>query len=351
MEQPRTALELRAAPHLHVPRSVDQIMRQVIYAILPLCALAIYLFGLSAMVLIAVVTTSCLVSEHASNRLARRANTLADGSAIITGLLLALTLPPGFPLWMGAVAGAVAIGLGKAIFGGLGCNIFNPALVGRAFVQAAFPTAITTWYAPFVDGRFSHFIPTTLAAPLALPTQSPRWFGTLPVDTVSGATPLALNKFEHVTTNSVDLLIGGTSGSLGETSALLILLCGLYLGVRGFLNWRIPVAVLASAVAVSFGFTLIDAQQYPSPWFMLGSGGLMLAALFMATDPVGAPVTPLGAWVYGVLIGAVTIIIRLFGSLPEGVMYAVLLANAATPLIEAMTPPRAFGTGTKGNPS
>jgi electron transport complex protein RnfD len=348
MEQPRTSLELRAAPHLHAPRSVEQIMRQVIYALLPLCALAIYLFGLSAVALIAVVTVSCLATEQVSNRLAGRPGTLADGSATITGVLLALTLPPGFPLWMGAVAGVVAIGLGKAIFGGLGCNIFNPALVGRAFVQAAFPTAITTWYAPFVDGRFSHFIPTTLAPALALPSQASQWFGTLPVDTVSGATPLALHKFAHITTGSLDLLLGGTAGSLGETSALLILVCGLYLAVRGFLNWRIPLAVLVGAFVVSGGLALADPKLYPSPWFMLGSGGLMLAALFMATDPVGAPVTPLGAWLYGVLIGAVTIVIRLFGSLPEGVMYAVLLGNAATPLIEAVTPPRAFGTGTKG---
>jgi len=348
MEPSRAALELRAAPHLHAPRSVEQIMRQVIVALLPLCAFAIYVFGLSAVVLMAVVTASCLVTESLCNRLAGRPGTLADGSAIITGLLLALTLPPGFPLWMGAVAGVIAIGLGKAIFGGLGCNIFNPALVGRAFVQAAFPTAITTWHAPFMNGRFSHFIPTTLAPPLAMPPDTPLWYGALPVDTVSGATPLALHKFEHLTTRSLDLLLGTTSGSLGETSALLILACGLYLAARNVLNWRIPVAVLASAFVVSTGFALADAQQYPTPWFMLGSGGLMFAALFMATDPVGAPVTPRGAWMFGALIGSVTVVIRLFGGLPEGVMYAVLLGNAATPLIEAITPPRAYGTGTPG---
>jgi len=348
MEPTRASLELRAAPHLHAPRSVEQIMRQVIVALFPLVAFAIYLFGLSAAALIAVVTASCVGTEYVCNRLAGRAGTLADGSAIITGLLLALTLPPGFPLWMGAVAGAVAIGLGKALFGGLGCNIFNPALVGRAFVQAAFPTAITTWHAPLADGRFSHFIPTTLAPPLALPAQAPQWFGALPVDAVSGATPLALHKFEHVTTGTLDLMFGSTSGSLGETSALLILACGLYLAARGILNWRIPVAVLASAFLVSAGFAFVDVQQYPEPWFMIGSGGLMMAAWFMATDPVGAPITSRGAWMFGALIGTVTIIIRLFGGLPEGVMYAVLLGNAATPLIEAITPPRAYGTGTTG---
>ena len=347
MNKPPSTLELRSAPLLHNPRSVEQIMRQVIYALLPLCVYAIYVFGLSAAALIIVVTVSGLATEQLCSRLAGRAGTLGDGSAIITGLLLALTLPPGFPLWMGAVAGAIAIGLGKALFGGLGGNIFNPALVGRAFAQAAFPTAITTWHAPFMNGRFSHFIPTSLTAPFAAPVDAPLWYGALPLDAVSGATPLALHKFEHVATGTLDLFLGSTAGSLGETSGVLIAVCGLVLAVRRLLNWRIPAAVLVSAFAVSTAFFLVDGQRYPSPWFMLGSGGLMLGAWFMATDPVGAPVTPRGAWLFGALIGAVTIVIRLFGGLPEGVMYAILLGNAATPLIEAITPPRAFGVNSR----
>ncbi len=350
MNKQPTTLELRSAPLLHAPRTVEQIMRQVIYALLPLCAFAVYAFGLSAAALILVVTASCLATEQLCNRLAGRAGTLADGSAMITGILLALTLPPGFPLWMGAVAGIIAIGLGKAIFGGLGGNIFNPALVGRAFVQAAFPTAITTWHAPFMTGRFSHFIPTSLTPPFTTPPDAPLWAGALAVDVVSGATPLALHKFEHIDTGSLDLLFGNTAGSLGETSAILILICGAYLVVRRLLNWRIPVAVLTSAFVVSGAFFLADSQRYPDPWFMLGSGGLMLGALFMATDPVGAPVTPRGAWLYGALIGAVTILIRLFGGLPEGVMYAILLGNAATPLIEAVTQPRVYGTSRTDKP-
>jgi len=350
MNRQPTTLELRSAPLLHAPRTVEQMMRHVIYALLPLCAYAVFAFGLSAAALIAVVTASCLGTEQLCNRLAGRAGTLADGSAAITGILLALTLPPGFPLWMGAVAGIIAIGLGKAVFGGLGCNIFNPALVGRAFVQAAFPVAITTWHAPFLHGRFTHFMPTSLTPPLMTPPDAPLWYGALPMDTVSGATPLALHKFEHVTTGSLDLFLGTTSGSLGETSAILILVCGAYLAIRRLLNWRIPVAVLASAFAVSATFALADSQRYPDPWFMLGSGGLMLGALFMATDPVGAPVTPRGAWLYGALIGAVTIVIRLFGGLPEGVMYAILLGNATTPLIEAVTQPRVYGATRTAKP-
>jgi electron transport complex protein RnfD len=350
MNKPPTTLELRSAPLLHTPRTVEQIMRHVVYALLPLCAFAVYAFGLSAAALIGVVTVSCVGTEQLFNRLAGRVSTLADNSAVITGLLLALTLPPGFPLWMGTVAGFIAIGLGKAVFGGLGGNIFNPALVGRAFVQAAFPVAITTWHAPFMNGRFTHFMPTSLTAPFLVPPDAPLWYGALPVDTVSGATPLALHKFEHVATSTLDLFLGTTAGSLGETSAILILLCGAYLAARRLLNWRIPVAVLASAFAVSVAFTLTDSQRYPDPWFMLGSGGLMLGAFFMATDPVGAPVTPRGAWLYGALIGAVTVMIRLFGGLPEGVMYAILLGNAATPLIEAVTQPRVYGTGRHAAP-
>lgn len=337
------SLEIRSAPHLHAPLSVERIMRNVVLALLPLCAFGVYVFGLSAAVLILVVTASCLVTEHLFNRLSGRANTLSDWSATITGLLLALTLPPGLPLWMGAVAGFIAIGLGKALFGGLGFNVFNPALVGRAFAQAAFPAAITTWTAPFVEGRFVQFIPTSLTAPFMTPASATSGYGVVPLDMVSGATPLALHKFERITTDALDLLLGSTAGSLGETSALLILVCGAYLAARRMLDWRIPVAVLASAFVVAAVFYLADPRIYPDPLFMLLTGGLMLGAVFMATDMVGSPVTPLGVWLFGALIGTVTIIIRLFGGLPEGVMYAILLGNAATPLIEAVTQPRVYG--------
>ena len=350
METRAPKLELRTAPHLHAPRSVEQIMRNVVYALLPLCAFGVYAFGLSAAALIAVVTASCLATEQLFNRLAGREGTLGDGSAIITGILLALTLPPGFPLWMGAIGGFVAIGLGKALFGGLGQNPLNPALVGRAFLQAAFPVAISTWTPAFVDGRFSHLIPASLALPFMKPPAAALWQGHLPVDFVSGASPLALYKFEHVMTPPLDLFTGMTSGSVGETSAWLILVCGAYLAARRMLDWRIPVGVLASAFFAAGALHLVDAQHYPDPLFMLLSGGLMLGAVFMATDMVGSPVTPLGVWLYGALIGVLTIVIRVFGGLPEGVMYAILLGNAATPLIEAATQPRVYGAGRRTRP-
>ncbi len=326
-------LHLRSSPHLHAPLDVARIMRQVLYALLPLCALAVYLFGLSALLLLITVVLSCVLSEYLLQRAGALPGSLADGSALVSGVLLALTLPPGFPLWMGAVAGAVAMLLGKALFGGLGHNIFNPALLGRAFVQAAFPGAITSWQPALVPERFT----TPFAGTLAWPLQQPA------ADAISGATPLGQFKFDHADTALQTLLLGTHAGSLGETSTLLILLCGLYLALRGMLNWRIPLAVLLGAGASAWLFHLYDPGAYPTPAFVLGSGGLMLGAWFMATDPVGAPVTPRAIWLFGGLIGVLTVIIRLFGALPEGVMYAILLGNALAPGLDQLTPPRVYG--------
>jgi electron transport complex protein RnfD len=280
------------------------------------------------------VTGCCLGTEALFNRLADRAGTLADWSAVITGLLLALTLPPGFPLWMGAVAGFVAIALGKSLFGGLALNVFNPALVGRAFVQAAFPSAITSFVAPYASDRFTALIPSSLTSPLMQPPL---------VDAVSAATPLAAQKFDSVLTDTTALFLGNTGGSLGETSALLILLCGAYLAARRIFDWRIPAAVLAGAALVAGALHAVDGARFPDVPFVLFSGGLMLGAVFMATDPVGSPVTPLGVWIFGLLIGALTVLIRVFGGLTEGVMYAILIGNALAPLIDRLTPPRVYG--------
>ncbi len=326
-------IELRTSPHMKGALSLPQIMRHVIYALLPICAFAIYQFGVSALALITVVTLSCVSTEALFNHLSNKNNSLNDYTAVITGILLALTLPPGFPLWMGAVAGFIAISMGKTLFGGMGFNLFNPALLGRAFVQAAFPVAITSWTPAGMSDRFTQFIPSSLTLPFTIPVS---------VDGFSGATPLALQKFEATTTPNSDLILGFSSGSLGETSSILILFCGAYLIIRGFMGWRIPLAIILSTILISGLFYLLD-NTYPSPLFMLTSGGLMLGALFMATDPVSAPVTPLGMWLFGFLIAAMTIIIRLFGGLPEGIMYAILFANASVPLIEAIAQPRKFG--------
>ncbi len=340
-------VEIRTSPHIRQAPSVDAIMRNVVYALIPICAFSVYAFGISALALILVTTLSCALTESLFCWLAGRDNTLKDYSVIITGLLLALTLPPGFPLWMAAVAGFTGVAIGKALFGGLGQNVLNPALVGRAFVQAAFPVAITTWSPAFAPGRFNEFIPSTLTPPLMQPPDIGEWIQALSADGFTGATPLALQKFEHITTETSDLLLGMTAGSTGETGALLILFCGIYLALRRMMDWRIPVSMLGTAYVTAAFFHWLHPTLFPEPAFMLFAGGLMLGAMFMASDMVASPVTPLGVWIYGGLIGYLTIIIRLFGGLPEGVMYAILLGNAASPLISSVTQPRVFGARKK----
>ncbi len=233
--------------------------------------------------------------------------------------------------------GAIAISLGKFIFGGLGFNVFNPALVGRAVLQAAFPVAITTWHPAFLADRFSTITSSTFTFPFATPVY----------DTVTGATPLSAFKFDKITADSMDLVMGLTSGSTGETSALLIILGGMYLVYRKMMDWHIPVSMLISVFLLGGLLHLFNDQLYASPIFMLFSGGLMLGAVFMATDMVGSPITPIGASVYGAIIGILIVVIRTWGGLPEGVMYAILLGNALTPHIDSLIRPRVYGTGKK----
>ena len=336
-------LELRTSPHLHHSQGVETIMLNVVLALLPIAAFAVFAFGVSAIALVATTTASCMIAERIVCKLSKKESTLNDYSVVITGMLLALTLPPGLPLWMAAVGGVVAVVIGKALFGGLGYNVFNPALVGRAFLQAAFPTAITTWSPPLATGRFTSFIPSTLTFPFATANPIDQWLKTVSVDGFSGATPLALQKFDHVATNTGTLFMGMTSGSAGETSALLILICGAYLVMRKMMDWRVPASMLLAAFLTSGAFYAMDPQRYPSPLFTLFAGGLMLGAVFMASDMVASPVTPLGIWIYGGLMGFLTVIIRLKGGLPEGVMYAILLGNAVSPIIDNLTQPRVYG--------
>jgi electron transport complex protein RnfD len=330
---PTRIIEVRTSPHVHSPRSVDIIMRNVVYALLPIAAYGVWLFGWSALALILTTTTTCVLAEHLYCRLLHRETTVNDYSVAITGLLLGLILPPGMPLWMGVLGGLIAVLPGKMIFGGLGHNVFNPALVGRAFLQAAFPVAISTYYPALLSHRFSEMMTSTLALPLMKAAP----------DAFSGATPLAQAKFDHVITDPWTLFFGVRAGSAGETCVPLILLCGLYLILRKFMDWRIPAAMLLGAAAMGEAFHLAAPKIYPGPVFVLLSGGLMLGAMFMATDPVASPVTPRGMWIYGVLMGVLTVLIRFKGGLAEGVMYAILLGNAVAPLIDNLTQPRAYG--------
>jgi electron transport complex protein RnfD len=327
MDTPR--FELTAAPHIKGPDSTPRIMWSVVGSLVPVVVAAVWYFGPSAILVIGASTIGCVAIE----RLFGTGGTLGDGSAAITGLLLGLTLPPGLPIWMAFLGGGFAIGFGKLLFGGLGQNVFNPALLGRAFLQGAFPEALTTW--PDLSGPWQALRGDNFALPL---------MSADPVATVTGATPLGLMKFEGAHTELGGLIFGSTGGSLGETAAIVILLAGGYLALKKYLDWRIPVSIfLTVAVLSQIIHFFIPAK--PDALFMLFSGGLMLGAVFMATDMVTSPTTTKGAWIYGVGIGAMVVLIRLWGGLPEGVMYAILFMNAFVPFINRATQPRLFGTG------
>lgn len=332
MTEPR--LIVHAAPFLRQGITTPGLMGDVLLALVPVVAFSVWSFGLPALAVIAAATAGAVGTEWLAGRAARRRgkrNTLGDRSAWLTGVILGLTLPPGLPLWMAFLGGVAAIGLGKLIWGGLGDNLFNPALVGRAFLQAAFPIAITTWVPPVQRWTL---IPGQLAWPLMSPEVP---------DAVTTATPLNQMKFAGQATPLDDLFLGGVSGSVGETGAWVILLAGIFLLARRAFDWRIPVSILLTAAAFSGVLHWVAPERFASPGFMLLSGGLLFGAVFMATDPVTSPLVPRGAWIFGFGVGFLVILIRVWGGLPEGVMYAILLMNAATPLIERATQPRAFG--------
>ena len=332
-------LVVTTGPFEKRPVDTPGIMRHVIYALVPVMLAAVYYFGLSAVLLLVTCTAVCAGTEWLLGGRGRwRESTLSDGSAVVTGILLALTLPPGLPLWMAAIGAAVAMLFGKLLFGGLGQNVFNPSLTGRAFLQAAFPVPMTTWAEHSGADRLWSVQGDMLALPFLRPE----------TDALTGATPLARMKFESEPTEITDLLLGSTSGSLGETAALLILLGGVYLGWRRFLNWRIPVGIFASVYLLASLLHWLDPGRFPDGWHHLFAGGLMLGAWFMATDPVSSPVTPRGCWIFAVGVGVLVILIRQFGGLPEGVMYAILLMNAATPLIDRFTQPVLYGSRSDG---
>ncbi len=333
MTQFAKTMEIGSSPLLRSGTSVDSIMFNVVLALLPITGFAVYVFGLAAVLTLATATLSCVVTEHVLCRLTGKHTTVGDWSVVVTGLLYGLTLPPALPLWMVTAGGVVAVGLGKFFFGGLGYNLFNPALVGRAVLQAAFPVAMTSWPA-MPANRFSSVPASTFTWPFAAPSY----------DVLSGATPLSSWKFDGELTATNDLLFGLVSGSTGETSALLILLGGVYLVMRRMMSWRIPMAILLTVGLSSAVLSMIDPTRYAGPLFMLFSGGLMLGAVFMATDMVASPMTHAGCWLYGAIIGALVLVIRVWGGLPEGVMYAILLGNAISPHIDHLIQPRVYGT-------
>ncbi len=322
-------LRIAAAPHIKSPETTTKIMWTVVGSMIPIVLAGAYFFGVSALLVIAAATLGAVGTERALGK----PGATRDGSAVITGILLGLCLPPAFPLWMAALGGVFGIAIGKTLFGGLGQNPFNPALLGRAFLQGSMPTAITTFTPP--GGGFWTIHRSNLAWPFM---QVPK------ADAVTSATPLGMMKFDRLSTPLTNLMLGSTGGSLGETAGLVILLCGLFLIWKGYVNWRIPVAMLGAAALFATLAHAASPARYPGALFTIFSGGIMLGAFFMATDYVTAPVTNTGRWIFGAGIGALVVLIRFWGGLPEGVMYAILLGNCMVPFINRATQPRVFGT-------
>lgn len=299
-----TRLVLSPSPHVRDEDTTQKIMLTVAAALIPVWAAATYFYGFNSIRLVLASVIAAIGSEALFLALRRKPITVSDGSALVTGLLLGLSLPPTLPTWMAVFGSFIAIVVGKQVFGGLGYNPFNPALVGRAVLVASFATQMTTWTAPFTD-------------------------------VVTNATPLVSNAASYS-----ELFFGAVPGSLGETSALAILLGGIILFYRGVLDYRIPVGFIGT-VAV---FSLLFGQDVI---YQLLSGSLLYGAIFMATDMVTSPITPVGRWLFGIGCGLVLVIIRFWGNLPEGLTYSILLMNALTPLLNRWTRPRIYGRGVK----
>ncbi|MCD6527270.1 MAG: RnfABCDGE type electron transport complex subunit D [Desulfuromonas sp.] len=319
-------LYMSSSPHVHSGETTQDIMRAVIYALLPACVLSIYYFGLEALLVLLLCTAGCLTTEAVCCVLSKRAMTLSDGSAAITGILLALNLPASSPWWLALFGSIIAVTIGKQVFGGLGHNPFNPALVARVVLLISFPVQMTSWTSPTPLGHGLDAL--TAATPLGEMKTSVMLTGQLPASAHSGFS---------------DYLIGNMAGSIGEVSALAVLLGGLYLLKKKVITWEIPASYLGSVILFGGMFWLIDSQRYPDPLFHLLTGGLLLGAFFMATDMVTTPITRSGMLIFGVGCGVITVLIRLFGGYPEGVSFAILLMNGATPLIDRYTRPKVFG--------
>ncbi len=325
---------ISASPHVHSDKTSKKLMYNVLIALIPAFLVSLYVFGIGALIVTAVAVISCVLFEYLIQKYLLKANvTINDGSALITGILLAFNLPSNLPIWMIIVGSLVAIGIAKMSFGGLGFNIFNPALVGRVFLLISFPVQMTSW-------------------PTALENQ------TNITDAVTGATPLGIIKEglqfgESMTElsskipSNLDIFLGLTGGSLGEMSIIALLIGGLFLIFKKVITWHIPVTMLFTITLITGIFWMINPEQYANPLIHLLSGGAILGAFFMATDLVTSPMTKKGMVIFAIGIGLITVVIRLFGAYPEGVSFAIIIMNAFVPLINKYFKPRRFGSKIK----
>ena len=310
-------LHVASSPHLSdTSMTTRGMMRDVLIGLAPVVAMAIYVFQMYAVKQLAICVAGCLAAETLFTRMRGRRETLWDYSAAVTGVILALSLPGTAPWYVGFIASFTAIGIGKAIFGGLGMNLFNPAMVGRAFVMIAFASALGA--AAYVDPEAG-------------------------VDMISQATPLDTFKQTGESTSLSSLFFGLTNGSLGETSALACLVGGLYLCIRRTASWEIPAGVVGAVVVLGGIANLLNPESQWTVLHHLLGGSLLFGAFFIATDPVSSPLTPTGKWIFGIGVGALIMLLRVFSGYPEGVMFAVLLMNSVTPLINRWTIPDPLG--------
>ena len=311
---------ISSSPHIHSGDTIHKKMYGVLIALIPYFFVALYFYGLGAFMVTLIAATTCVLTEYVTQKFVlKKSVTIADGSALLTGVLLGFNLPSNLPIWIIMLGSLFAIGVGKMSFGGLGNNPFNPALVGRVFLMFSFPAQMSSWPRPMA-------------------------WNTSYLDAETGATPLAMIKeYFGELSNITESFRGNIGGSFGEISAIALLIGLAYLLITKIIKWHIPVSILVTVFVFAGFLHWIYPEGCVSPVIHLLTGGIMLGAIFMATDYVTSPMTPSGMIIYGVGIGVLTIVIRVFGAYPEGVAFAILIMNAFTPLINACVKPKRFG--------
>jgi len=327
-------LNVSPSPHVHGKESTQKLMLNVVIALIPAFITSVFYFGIGAIIVTATSVASCLIFEYLIQRFVfRKPLSITDGSALVTGILLAFNLPSNIPVFIVIIGSFISIAVAKMTFGGLGNNPFNPALVGRVFMLISFPVQMTTWPVP-------------------------KGFGTGYTDAVTGATPLAivkeglkngepLSKLMEMIPTPSQMFLGHMGGSMGEVAAIALLIGFIYLLYKKVITWHIPVAVVASMAVFTGILWLVNPEKNADPMFHILAGGVLLGAIFMATDYVTSPMVPKSMLIYGCGIGIITVIIRVYGAYPEGVSFAILIMNAFVPLMNAYIKPKRFGEEVK----
>lgn len=327
-------LVISPSPHVHGGDSVPKNMYGVIIALLPALVASLWFFGIGALIVTFTSIAACVFFEWLIKKyLLKVTPSVSDGSAAVTGLLLAFNLPANIPIGLIIIGAAVAIGIGKLSFGGLGNNPFNPALVGRVFLLISFPVQMTSWPVP-ITSRLHYIDAETAATPLSVIKEGVSSGQTIP-------------ELMSEIPSYISMFIGNIGGSAGEMAGIALILGGIYLLWKKIITWHIPVSVIGSVIIFTGILHLIDSSKYADPLFHVLAGGVLLGAFFMATDYVTSPMSRQGMLLYGVGIGLITVLIRTFGSYPEGVSFAILIMNAFTPLIDRYIKPKRFGEKVK----